>query len=80
MQAFGAGGVADAVLAQAYIYTRAGHIVDGADGVHRAQLASLELRKLVDLGKGRSGASTTVTIAQGVNHLPRTDATVTAAA
>jgi len=33
IQAFGAGGVADTVLSQAYIYARAGRIVDGPDEV-----------------------------------------------
>jgi acyl-CoA dehydrogenase len=70
IQAFGAGGVADTVLSQAYVYARAGRIVDGPDEVHRAQLARLELRKHLDTGAERSGGSTAVSITQGVDHLP----------
>jgi acyl-CoA dehydrogenase len=70
IQAFGGGGVADAVLAQAYIYARAGRIVDGPDEVHRAQLARLELKKCGNQRAERTGASTAVTVTQGVDHLP----------
>jgi acyl-CoA dehydrogenase len=69
IQAFGGGGVADAVLAQAYIYARAGRIVDGPDEVHRAQLARLELRRLANPRAEQTGASTAVTVTQGVDHL-----------
>ena len=70
IQAFGAGGVADTVLSQAYIYARAGRIVDGPDEVHRAQLARLEIRKHLHAVAEKSGSSTAVTITQGVDHLP----------
>ena len=70
IQAFGAGGVADTILSQAYVYARAGRIVDGPDEVHRAQLARRELRKHLDTSIEKAGASTSVTITQGVDHLP----------
>ena len=70
IQAFGAGGVADTVLSQAYAYARAGRIVDGPDEVHRAQLARVELRKHLHAGAEKSGGSSAVTITQGVDHLP----------
>jgi acyl-CoA dehydrogenase len=70
IQAFGAGGVADTVLSQAYIYARAGRIVDGPDEVHRAQLARLEIRKHLHAVAEKSGSSTAVAITQGVDHLP----------
>jgi acyl-CoA dehydrogenase len=76
IQAFGGGGVADAVLAQAYIYARAGRIVDGPDEVHRAQLARLELKKCGNQRAERTGASTAVTVTQGVDHLPATSFSV----
>jgi len=70
IQAFRGGGVADAVLAQAYIYARAGRIGDGPDEVHRAQLARLELKKHTDPSAEQRGASTAVAVTQGVDHLP----------
>jgi len=70
IQAFGGGGVADAVLAQAYIYARAGRIVDGPDEVHRAQLARLELKKHSNPHAEQTGGSTGVTITQGMDYLP----------
>jgi acyl-CoA dehydrogenase len=70
IQAFGGGGVTDTVLAQAYIYARAGRIVDGPDEVHRAQLARLELRKYANPDAEGGGASPAVTVTQGVDHMP----------
>ena len=70
IQAFGGGGVADTVLSQAYIYARAGRIVDGPDEVHREQVARIELRKHANSLGERRGASAAVTITQGVDYLP----------
>lgn len=70
IQAFGGGGVADTVLAQAYIYARAGRIVDGPDEVHRAQLARFELKKCANVRGAHAGVSTAVTVTQGVDHRP----------
>ncbi len=58
IQTFGGGGVADTVLAQAYIYARAGRIVDGPDEVHLAQLARLKLKKCANSRAEHTGVST----------------------
>jgi len=63
IQAFGAGGVADHIMANAYAYARTVRIVDGPDEVHRNQMARLELRKYQNTDPARTGASGEVYLA-----------------
>jgi acyl-CoA dehydrogenase len=63
IQAFGAGGVADHIMANAYAYARTVRIVDGPDEVHRNQMARLELRKYRNIDPARTGGEGAVYLA-----------------
>jgi acyl-CoA dehydrogenase len=63
IQAFGAGGVADHIMANAYAYARTVRIVDGPDEVHRNQMARLELRKYRNTDPARTGGAGVVYLA-----------------
>jgi len=63
IQAFGAGGVADHIMSNAYAYARTVRIVDGPDEVHRNQMARLELRKYQNTDPRHTGGSGEVYLA-----------------
>ncbi|TCT09818.1 acyl-CoA dehydrogenase [Tepidamorphus gemmatus] len=62
LQAFGAGGFADEVMANAYAYARTVRMVDGPDEVHRNQMARLELRRYRNSDPARTGGEAEVFI------------------
>lgn len=62
LQAFGAGGFADEVMANAYAYARTVRMVDGPDEVHRNQMARLELRRYRNSDPARTGGEADVFI------------------
>jgi len=55
IQSFGAGGVADHIMSNAYAYARTVRIVDGPDEVHRNQMARLEMRKYQNTDPAKTG-------------------------
>ena len=63
IQAFGAGGFTDRVIARAYAYARTLRMVDGPDEVHRNQIAKLELRKYGVQDAHRTGGDPAVRMA-----------------
>lgn len=56
IQAFGAGGVADRMLAHGYAAARTLRIADGPDEVHRNQVAKWELGKVMAMDPDRDGS------------------------
>ncbi|HTR17056.1 MAG TPA: acyl-CoA dehydrogenase family protein [Acetobacteraceae bacterium] len=68
IQAFGGGGVADAVLASAYSYARTIQLADGPNEVHQNQLGKLELSRHAAQEAARTGAWPEVVVAQGYDY------------
>ena len=69
IQAFGAGGFADAVLSMAYVNARALRVADGPDEVHLDQLGRGEIRRIARTDPAETGTPADVSIGQGFDTL-----------
>ncbi len=65
IQAYGAGGMADAWLATSFAWHRALRFIDGPDEVHRDQLARMEQKVILGTDPSRSGGWADVHVADG---------------
>jgi acyl-CoA dehydrogenase len=69
IQAFGAGGFADAVMSMAYVHARTLRVADGPDEVHLDQLGRSEIKRIIGTEGAANGTSADVSIGQGVDAL-----------
>jgi acyl-CoA dehydrogenase len=68
IQAFGGGGLADAILVNFYAYARALRLVDGPDEVHAHQLGRLELARHADDDGSRTGGRAEILVVGGNDY------------